>query len=121
MRSALIASLTAGVLLGGLDFGAGRAAERYSYVGKKCTSMSGLSVVLGGAEVGTIEDADFAQGAACTVIPPTGLANSVALRCYVDGAQTAHIVASTAVALGVAVGAATWCVEVRTVDPAFVE
>lgn len=97
------------------------APERYSSVTKKCSAAGGVSVVIGGAEVGTVTSSSFAAGSSCTVIPPTGVANSVALRCYVDDSNTAHVVASTAVAIGVSVSAATWCVEVRSVASEFVE
>lgn len=120
MRSAM-SIIAAGVLAGGIAYSPGKAPEFYSYAGKKCVAAGGVSVVLGGVKVGTVSDADFATGSSCTVIPPDGVANSIALRCYVDDANTAHIVASTAVALGVSQGAATWCVEVRTVAPGFVE
>lgn len=108
--------------LAGLSISTSTPPQQYSYVGKKCTSAGGLTVLVGGAEIGTVADSDFAVGSSCTVIPPaTGVASSLALRCYVDGSNNARIVATTGVVLGVAQGAATWCVEVRTVDPAFVE
>lgn len=119
MRVATV--IAASVVAAGLSSDPGRTPQHYSYVGKKCAGMSGISVVLGGAEVGAIQDPDFPAGASCAVIPPTGVSNGVALRCYVDNANTAHIVASTAVAIGVSVGAATWCVEVRDVSPNFIE
>lgn len=117
MKPGTIAALA----LAGLSISTSAPPQQYSYVGQKCTSAGGLTVVLGGAEVGTVSDAEFDDNSGCTVIPPAGVANSIALRCYVDGANTAHIVASTGIALGVSQPAATWCVEVRTVDPAFVE
>lgn len=117
MKPGTIAALA----LAGLSISTSPRPQQYSYVGKKCVAAGGLTVVLGGAEVGVVADSDFAAGSPCTVIPPTGVANSIALRCYVDGANNARIVASTGIALGVSQGAATWCVEVRTVDPAFVE
>lgn len=121
MRALIGVVCLVALVLMAADYQHGAQQQHWSHVGKKCVSASGLSVIIGGAEVGTVTDEDFASGDSCTVIPPLGVANSVALRCYVDNAQTAHIVASTAVALGVSLGAATWCVEVRTVAPAFVE
>jgi len=117
-----VALLAGGVFVGGgLASTQGRGPQHYTYVGKKCVAAGGLTIVLGGVQVGTVSDEEFAEGSSCTVVPPTGVPNSIALRCYVDAVDTAHIIASTGVALGVSQGAATWCVEVRTVAPAFVE
>lgn len=120
MRAAM-SLVAAGILAGGIAYSPGRTVERYSYVGKKCVAAGGVSIVIGGTEIGTVADADFAEGSSCTVIPPSGVTNNIGLRCYVDGAKTAHVVAQTAVALGVSQPAATWCVEIRTVASQFVE
>lgn len=121
MRSALNLALAA-VVGGTLVSTPGRTPQHYSYVGKRCTAAGGLTVVLGGAVVATISDpGDFTAGSSCTVIPPAGVASSIGLRCDVDSNGTATIRANTGVALGVSQAAATWCVEVRTVAPAFVE
>lgn len=111
----------AALALAGLSISTYPQPQRHAYVGKKCVAAGGITILIGGGEIGTITSSNFASGAACTVIPPAGVSNGVALRCHVDGANTAHVVASTGVALGVSLSAATWCVEVRTVDPAFVE
>lgn len=116
-----IALIAAVGVLSGLQISSTPPPMHYSSVAKKCVAAGGVSVVLGGVEVGTVTSSDFASGASCTVIPPSGVANSVGLRCYVDGFNTAHVVAQTAVALGVSQPAATWCVEVRTVAPGFVQ
>lgn len=110
------------VLAAGVSTSPGRPPRHFESVAHKCvTTASGVTVVLGGVEIGTVTSASFPANAGCTVIPPTSVANSVALRCYVDGANTAHIVASTAIALGVSLSAATWCVEVRKVAAQYME
>lgn len=116
------------VVLGGLLTVAGLSSggqppQQYSYVGKRCvTNPGGISVVIGGTTVATIPDPDdFTPGSSCTVVPPTGVSASIGLRCDVDNSGNAVIKANTAVALGVTAPAGEWCVEVRTVSPAFVE
>lgn len=101
----------------------GRPPQHYSYVGKRCATMpGGIAVVIGGATVATISDPDdFSPGSSCTVIPPASVPSSIGLRCDVDSGGTATIRANTAVALGATAPAGEWCVEVRTVAPAFVE
>ena len=122
MRGALNFALAA--MLGGtLVSTPGRPPQQYSYVGKRCvTNPGGISIVIGGATVATISDPDdFTPGSSCTVIPPAGVSASIGLRCDVDNSGNAVIKANTAVALGVTAPSGQWCVEVRTVDPAFVE
>lgn len=113
----------AALALAGLSVSSLPRPQHYSYVGKRCvTNPGGISVVIGGATVATIADPDdFSPGSSCTVIPPSGVAASIGLRCEVDGSGNAVIKANTAVALGVTAPGGVWCVEVRTVDPAFVE
>lgn len=122
MRRAMNFALAAAL---GATFAAtpGRAPEHYSYVGKRCvTNPGGVSVIIGGATIASVADPDdFSPGSSCTVIPPTGVAASIGLRCDVDANGTAHIRANTAVALGVTAPAGEWCVEVRTVAAQFVE
>lgn len=122
MRSALSFAMAA-ALGASAVYAPGRTVERYSYVGKRCTTIpGGVAVVIGGATVASISDPeDFTPGSSCTVIPPSGVAASIGLRCEVAAGGTAHIRANTAVALGVTAPSGEWCVEVRTVAPAFVE
>ena len=118
MRPGTLAALA----LAGLSISTTTQPRRYSYVGKKCiTNPGGVSVVIGGATVATISDPDFTSGSSCTVIPPSGVAASIGLRCEVDGSGNSAIKANTGVALGVTAPGGVWCVEVRTVDPGFVE
>lgn len=111
------------LLLGAVRYSAGSPPQHYSYVGKRCVSApSGIAVVIGGATVATIADPDdFTPGSSCTVIPPAGVPSSIGLRCDVSDSGTATIRANTAVALGATAPSGEWCVEVRTVAPAFVE
>lgn len=122
MRGALNFAMAA--MLGGAVVSTpGRPAEHYSYVGKRCATVpGGVAVVIGGATIASISDPeDFTPGSSCTVIPPSGVASSIGLRCDVGAGGTASIRANTAVALGVTAPSGEWCVEVRTVAPAFVE
>lgn len=107
------------IALAGLSISTSAPPQQYSYVGQKCmTKGSGQLLALGGASLGSVADAEFADGSACTVIPPAGTPASISLRC-VSGGGAAEILASVSVAATAPAG--QWCVEVRTVDPAFVE
>lgn len=106
-------------VLGGLTISSTPTPHHYAYFHHQCvTKGSGTALVAGGASLATVVNADFSQGSSCAVIPPVGTPPAIALRCEVS-AGSAEILASAPVS--VAAPAGEWCVEVRTVAPAFME
>lgn len=110
--------IVAGLLMSaGLSSGS-RGPDTYSTVTRKCvTGVDPITVMVAGDTVTTVSDASFAVGSSCSVVPPSAVPASVALRCHVETAGNAVVKATTTAAAGAASPGGTWCVEVRAVAP----